>query len=169
MCYGILFGCIMRGVRSSSQSDPDNKVHGANMGPTWVLSAPDGPHVGPRNLAFRDGYDEGHEWPVDNIIILSYHNKDVLTLHGSFLSKGPINNQHCLKKWSDAEEATSHYLNQWWCLRRYIYGYLSYSSQKTRGVWIVPAYAKLWLSTIWRLWVTRVVSTRSLFRSAKIS
>ena len=24
---------------------PDNKVHGANMGPTWVLSAPDGPHV----------------------------------------------------------------------------------------------------------------------------
>ena len=23
------------------------------MGPTWVLSAPDGPHVGPRNLAIR--------------------------------------------------------------------------------------------------------------------
>ena len=23
---------------------PDNKVHGANMGPTWVLLAPDGPH-----------------------------------------------------------------------------------------------------------------------------
>ena len=31
--------------------DPDSKVHGANMGPTWVLSAPDGPHVGPMNLA----------------------------------------------------------------------------------------------------------------------
>ena len=30
---------------------PDNKVHGANMGPTWVLSAPDGPHVGPMNFA----------------------------------------------------------------------------------------------------------------------
>ena len=29
---------------------PDSKVHGANMGPTWVLSAPDGPHVGPMNL-----------------------------------------------------------------------------------------------------------------------
>ena len=28
----------------------DNKVHWANMGPTWVLSAPDGPHVGPMNL-----------------------------------------------------------------------------------------------------------------------
>ena len=32
---------------------PDNKVHRANMGPTWVLSAPDGPHVGPMNLAIR--------------------------------------------------------------------------------------------------------------------
>ena len=26
---------------------PDSKVHGANMGPTWVLLAPDGPHIGP--------------------------------------------------------------------------------------------------------------------------
>ena len=32
----------------------DSKVHGANMGPTWVLSASDGPHVGPMNLAIRD-------------------------------------------------------------------------------------------------------------------
>ena len=32
---------------------PDSKVHGAIMGPTWVLSAPDGPHVGPVNLAIR--------------------------------------------------------------------------------------------------------------------
>ena len=32
---------------------PDSKVHGANMGPTWVLSAPDGPHVGSMNLAIR--------------------------------------------------------------------------------------------------------------------
>ena len=32
----------------------DSKVHGTNMGPTWVLSAPDGPHVGPMNLAIRD-------------------------------------------------------------------------------------------------------------------
>ena len=30
---------------------PDSKVHGANVGPIWVLSAPDGPHVGPTNLA----------------------------------------------------------------------------------------------------------------------
>ena len=33
--------------------NPDSKVHGATMGPTWVLSAPDGPHIGPMNLAIR--------------------------------------------------------------------------------------------------------------------
>ena len=35
---------------------PDSKVHGANMGPTWVLPAPDGPHVGPMNLVVRGIY-----------------------------------------------------------------------------------------------------------------
>ena len=34
--------------------NPDNKVHEANMGPTWVLSAPDGSHVGPVNFAIRE-------------------------------------------------------------------------------------------------------------------
>ena len=29
---------------------PDSKVHGANMGSTWVLSAPDGPMLAPRTL-----------------------------------------------------------------------------------------------------------------------
>ena len=29
----------------------DSKVHRANMGPTWALSSPSGPHVGPMNLA----------------------------------------------------------------------------------------------------------------------
>ena len=32
----------------------DIKVHGANMGPTWALSVPDAPHVGPMDLAIRD-------------------------------------------------------------------------------------------------------------------
>ena len=34
---------------------PDSKIHGANMGPTWVQSSPGGPHGGPINLAIRDG------------------------------------------------------------------------------------------------------------------
>ena len=37
----------------NGESLPDSKVHGANMGPTWVLSAPDGPHMGPMDLAIR--------------------------------------------------------------------------------------------------------------------
>ena len=39
---------------SQEQSIPDSKVHGANMGSTWVLSALDGPHVGPMDLVIRD-------------------------------------------------------------------------------------------------------------------
>ena len=34
-------------------NNEDNMVHGADMGHTWVLSAPDGPHVGPTNIAIR--------------------------------------------------------------------------------------------------------------------
>ena len=34
---------------------PDSKVHGANMGPTWVLSTPGGSHAGPMNLVIWAG------------------------------------------------------------------------------------------------------------------
>ena len=34
----------------------ESKVHEANMGHTWVLSAPDGPHVGPMKLTIRVSY-----------------------------------------------------------------------------------------------------------------
>ena len=33
--------------------NPDSKVHGANIGPTWVPSAPDGPHVRHMNFVMR--------------------------------------------------------------------------------------------------------------------
>ena len=36
---------------------PDSKIRGANMGPTWVLAAPGGPHVGPMNLAIWVGME----------------------------------------------------------------------------------------------------------------
>ena len=42
---------LVKGRSRASATIPDSKVHVANMGPTWVLSAPDGPHVGPMNLA----------------------------------------------------------------------------------------------------------------------
>ena len=37
----------------SLAGNPDSKVHGANMGPTWALSAIGGLHVGPINLVIR--------------------------------------------------------------------------------------------------------------------
>ena len=46
--------------RVASDAFPDSKVHGANMEPTWVLSAPDGSHIGPMNLAIRVYFDNAH-------------------------------------------------------------------------------------------------------------
>ena len=37
----------------------DGNTHGANIGPTWVLSAPVGPHVGPTNLVIRGVWAAG--------------------------------------------------------------------------------------------------------------
>ena len=37
-------------LKIANDTIPDSKVHGGNMGPTWVLSAPAGPHVGPWTL-----------------------------------------------------------------------------------------------------------------------
>ena len=40
--------------------NPDNKVHGANMGPIWGRQDPGGPHVGSVNFAFWECIHEGH-------------------------------------------------------------------------------------------------------------
>ena len=45
---------------------PDSKVHGANMGPTWVLSDPDEPHVVSMNLAIRVA-----QWYVEWLVSFS--------------------------------------------------------------------------------------------------
>ena len=37
---------------------PDSKVHVANMGPNWVLSAPSGLHVGPMNFVIRESLSQ---------------------------------------------------------------------------------------------------------------
>ena len=41
-------------IPASTQHIPDNKVHGANMGPIWGRQDPGGPHVGPMNFAKWD-------------------------------------------------------------------------------------------------------------------
>ena len=35
--------------------NPENKVHGANMGTIWGRHDPGGPHAGPMNFAIWDG------------------------------------------------------------------------------------------------------------------
>ena len=32
----------------------DSNVHVANIGPTWALSAPGGPHLGPMNITIME-------------------------------------------------------------------------------------------------------------------
>ena len=61
----------------SANRVPDNKVHEAKMGPTWVLSAPDGPHDGPINFAIR-GWSTVVDGSVDGIM----HNPH--KVHGAF-------------------------------------------------------------------------------------
>ena len=56
---------------------PDSKIHGANMGLTWVLSAPDGPHVSPMNLAIRVGFLMSMTW-VRSTRVSEYKTKMML-------------------------------------------------------------------------------------------
>ena len=63
-------------------NNPDSKVHGANMGPTRVLSAPGGPHDGIMNLAIRESL-----WDVPcGIIVAKTAHKEApnYILHLSF-------------------------------------------------------------------------------------
>ena len=53
---------IFTGILHGKLSYPDSKIHGANMGPTWVLSALDGPHVGPMDLAIRVFFNTDTTW-----------------------------------------------------------------------------------------------------------
>ena len=55
--------------------DPDSKVHGANMGPTWVLSVPDAPHVGPMNLAIRKQLFPSLGTKMPSVIVICFKNE----------------------------------------------------------------------------------------------
>ena len=63
----------------SSFTIPDSKVHVANMGPTWVLSAPDGPHVGPMDLAIRDVM-----WDAVGIVLHMASYSSVFSIYGGW-------------------------------------------------------------------------------------
>ena len=54
-------------------SNPDNKVHGANMGPIWGRKDPGGPHVGPMNFAIWEG-DRRYANLIQERILLTWIN-----------------------------------------------------------------------------------------------
>ena len=56
--------------------NPDSKVYGAIMGPTWGQQVPGGPHVGPMNIAIWEVMNK--IWTVtimDELIILTWVNQ----------------------------------------------------------------------------------------------
>ena len=67
-----------------AKDNPDNKVHGANMGPTWVLSALAWPYVGPMNLAIREGT------PTDSV---NHHESTIMLPIDSEVNRGKYKNQ----------------------------------------------------------------------------
>ena len=50
----------------------DNKVHGANMGPSWGRKDPGGSLVGPKNLAIWDGFENCILWA--NVFLMHEYN-----------------------------------------------------------------------------------------------
>ena len=51
---GTLMPVVLPHRRPVMPVGPYSKIHATNMGPTWVLSAPEGPHGGPMNLVIRE-------------------------------------------------------------------------------------------------------------------
>ena len=45
------FCFLVRGGQAWGYTDPDSKVHGANMGPIWGRQHPGIPHIGPMKFA----------------------------------------------------------------------------------------------------------------------
>ena len=90
MLRGITIYWLTWWMSRQEDNTPDSKVPGANMGPIWVLSAPDGAHVGRRNLAIRDWkYStlehtwQSNIWPLSSYSLVSFlynsHSDDIMT------------------------------------------------------------------------------------------
>ena len=90
---------ISLGHKYINRHYPDTMSHGVNMGPTWVLSAPDGPHVGPMNLVIRVGIREIRVAHASGMLLRPVR---VRGLNGSWhfgwgLSQLPVTDVWCTK------------------------------------------------------------------------
>ena len=77
--------------------NPDSKLHGANMGPNWVLSVSDGPHVGHMKLAIREAYFKG-EVCTQHVFDYSHHRV--------------INTPNATVKWSNENDISYKVMNR---------------------------------------------------------
>ena len=76
LCRRVLSSCVQVVVCRMFGANPNNKVHGTYMGPTWDRQDPGGPHVGPMNLAIREAIsctnaDWFTIWPLKKSVIRS--------------------------------------------------------------------------------------------------
>ena len=88
-------------------SIPDNKVHGANMGPIYVPEDPGGPHVGPMNFAFWDRSGKRVFWGSGNCqriwkfldiyrqILLLHSMLMIMKMHRAHASEHPVRKFFC--------------------------------------------------------------------------
>ena len=118
---------------------PDSKVHGANMRPTWVLSTPGGPHVGPMNLAI---------WALN----MTKHRESVWIYHGMY----GTTRDECLcflKLWCRVVSKIKHYTDfawapwrlksqtAWQCVQQYIHEFFH---KQQRRHWCSKLLGFLW-------------------------
>ena len=88
---------------------PDSKVHGANMGPTWVLPVSDGPHVGPMNLAIKI------PWSTRQTRLHKMDQDFNLRRSGSYLLHAAIVLQGPVPALSGMEMTLLYSLGEWQC------------------------------------------------------
>ena len=132
----IIFGvrlCI-RWQNRQINDNPHSKVCGANMGPIWVLSAPDGPHVGPMNLAIREVLSKGpvaateHIWCILsgwenlNITCSVFHARSSISIYFTLLVFAHKNGYNDTKsnKINKMHSHLSSGMLQWSCFLRHI-------------------------------------------------
>ena len=89
---------------------PDSKVHGANMEPIWVLSAPDEPHVGPMNLAIRGTFRELCTRFHDDVIKWKHFPRYWSFVRG--IHRSPVNSPH-KGQWRGALMFSLIWINAW--------------------------------------------------------
>ena len=118
--HSFIYGDRLWATTTFQSPYPESKVHGANMGPTWVLSAPDGPHFGPMNLVIRvaakGNFPYEYDKPLHWIIFSACNSRLILRVS---CQKGPY--LPCVSMAGRALLAGYHrYDDRWTCMCNFV-------------------------------------------------